>query len=153
MYDGSAIDSPTRPDRAVALFKEGFSCSQAVLAVYGEGSGVPRETLLKIATGFGGGMARMGLTCGAVSGAFMALGLAYGQTAASEGEAKEKTYTFIQEFAAQFSERHGALACRDLLGYDLSTPEGRLEAKASGRVDAFCPTVVRSAAEILDALL
>jgi len=143
----------SRPDRAEALFKEGFSCSQAVLTAYGEGSGVPGEILLKLATGFGAGVARMGLTCGAVTGAVMALGLAYGQTAVSEGEAKEKTYAFVQEFAERFIERHGALACRDLLGYDLTTAEGRLAAKESGRVDAFCPTLVRSAAEILEEMI
>ncbi len=71
----------------------------------------------------------------------------------SDGEAKEKTYAFIQEFAEQFRERHGSLACRDLLGYDLSTPAGRLAAKASGRVDTFCPGLVRSAAEILETLI
>lgn len=143
----------TRADEAVALFVQGFSCSQAVLAVYGAGREIPREALLKTATGFGGGMARMGSICGAVTGAFMALGLAYGQAAAEDGESKEKTYAFIQEFAEQFKERHGSLTCRDLLGYDLSTPEGRLEAKASGRVETFCPTLVRSAAEILEELI
>ena len=143
----------TRPDRAVQLFKEGFSCSQAILAVYGAERGISPELLAKLGTGFAGGMARQGLTCGAVTGGVMALGLVHGQATAADGEAKEKTFAFVQEFMEQFQERHGALACRDLLGYDLSTPEGRAAAKGSGRVDAFCPTLVRSAAEIMEELL
>jgi C_GCAxxG_C_C family probable redox protein len=137
----------------VKLFKEGLSCSQAILSVYGADRGVSGELLAKLGTGFAGGMARMGLACGAFTGGVMALGLAYGQAAADDGEAKEKTFAFVQEFAERFRERHGALDCRGLLGYDLSTPEGRAAAKASGRVDTFCPTLVRSAAEILEELL
>jgi C_GCAxxG_C_C family probable redox protein len=106
----------TRADEAAALFEQGFSCSQAILAAYGDGLGVPRGELLKLATGFGGGMARMGHTCGAVTGAFMSIGLAYGKSVASDVEAREKTYAFIQEFAEQFKEKHGSLMCRDLLG-------------------------------------
>ena len=143
----------SRADEAVALFQGGFSCSQAILAVYGDGKGIPRKELLKLATGFGGGMARMGHTCGAVTGAFLVLGLAYGKSVSSDDEAKEKTYSFIQEFAERFKERHGSIVCRDLLGHDLGTPEGRLAAKESGRVETFCPTLVRSAAEILEELL
>jgi len=143
----------TRADEAVGLFRQGYSCSQSILKVYGAGRSVAEQDLLKLATGFGGGMARMGGTCGAVTGAFMALGLAYGQVSAEDAESKEKTYAFIQEFADRFKEKHGSLTCRDLLGYDLGTPEGRLAAKASGRVDAFCPTLVRAAAEILEELI
>jgi C_GCAxxG_C_C family probable redox protein len=143
----------TRADEAVALFKEGFSCSQAVLTACGGGRGIPRETLLRLGTGFGGGMARMGLTCGAATGAVMALGLAHGKNQASDDEAREKTYALIQRFMEQFNALHGGMDCRTLLGYDLGTPEGRLEAKQSGRVDAFCPTLVRSAVEILEGML
>jgi C_GCAxxG_C_C family probable redox protein len=137
----------------VKLFKEGFSCSQAVLAVYGAERGISPDLLAKLGTGFGGGMARMGLTCGAVTGGVMALGLAHGPAAASEGEAKERTAALVRLFMERFGERHGALACRDLLGYDLSTPEGHQAAKGSGRFETFCPGLVRSAAEILEEFL
>jgi len=143
----------TLADEAVALFKEGYSCSQAVLAACGGGRGIPRETLLKLGTGFGGGMARMGLTCGAVTGGILALGLAHGKIYASDDEAREMTYALIQKFMVQFNRRHGAMDCCTLLGYDLGTPEGRLEAKHSGRVDVFCPTLVRSAVDILEGLI
>jgi C_GCAxxG_C_C family probable redox protein len=143
----------TRAEEAVALFTQGFSCSQAVLAACGKESGLPREILLKAASGFGGGMARMGGTCGAVTGALMALGLAFGNTEASDAEAKEKTYARAREFMEIFKEKQGSLICRDLLGFELKTPEGRLAAKESGRLETFCPVLVRSAAEILEGLL
>ncbi len=58
----------TSIDQAVMLFQQGFICSQAVLAAYASDLDLPRETALKIAAGFGGGMGRSGEVCGAVSG-------------------------------------------------------------------------------------
>ncbi|MHC4258915.1 MAG: C-GCAxxG-C-C family protein, partial [Planctomycetota bacterium] len=71
-------------DHAVALFKEGLNCSQAVFSVYSEQMGLDNKTAAKIASGFGGGM-RMGETCGVVTGAFMVIGLEYGS-----GDPKDK---------------------------------------------------------------
>ena len=66
-----------KSEEAVERFKKGFNCSQAVFGTFSEQVGLDCETACKVATGFGGGM-RMGGTCGAVTGAFMALGLKYG---------------------------------------------------------------------------
>ncbi len=65
----------SRIENAVSRFAEGYNCSQAVLSAYAEQLGVDGETALKIAAGFGGGLGRMAETCGAVTGAFMVLGL------------------------------------------------------------------------------
>jgi hypothetical protein len=63
----------TKIEQAVAYFKEGFSCSQAIVAAYAPSLGLDRDTALKIASGFGGGMGRLAETCGAVTGSFMVL--------------------------------------------------------------------------------
>ena len=78
----------SRTERALALFKEGFSCSQAVAAVFAEEHGLAVETALRLSQGFGGGMARMADTCGAVTGAILVLGLKHGRTRAADDEAK-----------------------------------------------------------------
>lgn len=65
-------------ERAVACFKEGFSCSQAVFSTFAPQLGLECELALKVAGLFGGGMGRLGEVCGAVTGALMALGLKYG---------------------------------------------------------------------------
>jgi C_GCAxxG_C_C family probable redox protein len=69
-------------DSAVSSFKEGFNCSQSVFSTYSRLFGLNHEVALKIAQGFGGGFARMGQTCGAVTGAFMVIGLKYGKVKA-----------------------------------------------------------------------
>jgi len=77
-------------ERAVSSFKEGFSCSQALLSIYGTQLGLNREMALKVSGAFGGGMGRMGETCGAVTGAFMIIGLKYGKTRIKDEQTKEK---------------------------------------------------------------
>ena len=135
---------------AVSRFDDGCSCSQAVFSTYAEPLGMSGETALRVAAGFGGGMGRMGHTCGAVTGAFMALGLKYG---GPDSEAKEKTYELVREFANRFKARHGSLNCIDLLGYDISTSEGRQRIKQQNLHSTLCSQIVRDAAEILEALL
>ncbi len=137
---------------AVSRFDQGLNCSQAVLSAYAEDLGLDETTAMKIAAGFGGGMGRMAETCGAVTGALMVLGLKYGGTI-PDRQVKEAVYQRVREFAAQFKARHGALACRDLLGCDIGTAEGREIAKQQGLLTTRCPQFVRGAAEILEELL
>jgi C_GCAxxG_C_C family probable redox protein len=124
-----------------------------VLSSFGEELGLERELALRVAGAFGGGMARMGETCGAVTGALMAIGLKYGMTQAKDEAAREKTYKLAQEFAKRFKDRHNSLVCRELLGYDLSTSEGRKAAHDKGLFTTLCPQLVRDAVEILDQML
>jgi C_GCAxxG_C_C family probable redox protein len=142
----------TKAKRAVKRFRKGFNCSQAVLGSYCEQFGLECGKAFKVATGFGGGM-RMGGTCGAVSGALMVLGLKYGNTTAEDKEAKAKTYTKVEEYTNRFKARNGSVTCRELLGCDLSTPEGMKEAKDKGLFSSICPRIVQDAVEILEEML
>jgi C_GCAxxG_C_C family probable redox protein len=101
---------------ATKLFKEeGFSCSQAVLAVFNDLTGLDMESSVKLASSFGGGMARLGEVCGAVSGMFMAVGMICGPSNPSDQKAKTKHYKCIQSLAAEFKEQNGSIICRELL--------------------------------------
>jgi len=50
---------------------------------------------------------------------------------------------------AAFRARHGALRCRDLLGCDLSMPEGYARAHEERLFDSVCAPLVRDAASIV----
>ena len=143
-----------RTKSAVACFKKGFSCSQAILSTFAEGTKLDNETALKVAAGFGGGMARMGLTCGAVTGAYMVLGLKYGATSAEDQQAKQKTYQLVKDFTEKFKARNGSCVCKELLGgIDLSTPEGMEQAKRADVLNTLCPKFVQDAAEMLEEMV
>jgi C_GCAxxG_C_C family probable redox protein len=139
-----------RADTALSCFAEGFNCSQAVLSAYAGHFGFDGQSALRLASGFGGGMGRMAGTCGAVTGAFMVLGLKYGRASPSQ-EAKETIYERIREFADRFKARNGSLTCKDLLGCDISTVEGLELAKSL--FATTCPKFVRDAVEILEEML
>jgi C_GCAxxG_C_C family probable redox protein len=98
-------------------------------------------------------MARMGETCGAVTGAFMAIGLKYGKARAEDEGARDKTYELVREFVNRFQSRHGSIICKELLGYDLSNPQEGEAAKEIGLFDTLCPQFVRNATEILEEIL
>jgi C_GCAxxG_C_C family probable redox protein len=141
-----------RSDEAKMLFRDGFNCSQAVFSVFATELGIQVETAMKIACGFGGGM-RLGNTCGAVTGALMAIGLKYGKSNADENEARDKTYALTKQFQDRFSKAKGSVMCRDLLGYDLSTSEGYKKAKENLVFLNICPGLVKDAVEILEEII
>jgi len=137
-------------DAAESYFSEGYSCSQSVLAAYCEEFGLEKETAFLIASGFGGGMGRLQETCGAVTGAFMVLGLKYGYFDKDNKAAKEETYAMVQKFAGLFEERNESIKCLDLVGVDMR--HGDL-VQAMTRVKEICPKLVKDAAEILEELM
>jgi len=138
-----------RAEMAVSCFKEGFSCSQAILSIYGRELGIDKATALKISAPFGGGMARMGETCGAVTGAFMVMGLKH----AVNKEEKERLYGLVNKFTEKFKSKNGSILCKELLGYNIGTPEGMKAVKEKGLINTLCPKLVRDAAEILEEIL
>jgi len=143
----------SRPETALCLFRQGFSCSQAVAAAFAAELGLDREAALRLAQPFGGGIARRADWCGAVTGAFLAIGLKHGRDRADDTAARDKTYILVNEFIARFAARHGEIKCRDLLGCDIGTPEGQKQAEALKLHQTKCEDLVRDAAAILDELL
>lgn len=140
-------------DRAVSCFKEGFNCAQALLSTYGSQFGLDLEMALKTAGAFGGGMGRMGETCGAVTGAFMVIGLKYGKIKSEDEQTKEKAYSLVGEFVEKFKSRNGSVLCRELLGCDISAPEGMKLAIDKNLSAILCPKFIQDAAEIVEEIL
>jgi len=105
-----------------------------MLAGFGEFYGLDRPTAFKLARAFGAGMG-MGRECGAVTGALMILGFKV-QEASSEKETRYRVYDLVKELVRLFEEKHGTILCKDLLGADLGTPEGRTR---RSRTTSFTP--------------
>lgn len=142
-----------RIDLALNRFQEGFSCSQSVLSAFAADLGLAPEAALRVAAAFGGGMGRTGGPCGAVAGALMALGLKYGATRGDDKTTKEQMYALTREFLARFQACQGAIACRDLLGYDISDPQAYQAVRQQGLFTTICPRAVAVAAEIVEQMI
>ena len=134
-------------DDAVKMFEEGFICSQAVFAAFSEKYGLDKKLALKIANGFGGGIARNQEVCGAVSGAIMLIGLKYGKTESGDSASHEHTYELVNNFIDKFTEKNGSINCFELLKCNLP------EAREKGLFSSLCSNYVRDAAEIAEELL
>jgi C_GCAxxG_C_C family probable redox protein len=143
----------SKVEEAVDVFEKGISCSQSVFSTFSEQLGLSKELALKISAAFGGGMAHLGETCGAVTGAFMLIGLKHGRIGPDDIESKEKTYELVKEFTARFKALHGSIKCTDLIGCNLSTEIGLKVAKENNLSRTVCPVYVKSAAEIIDQIL
>jgi len=111
--------------KAIENFRSGLNCAQSVLAVFSDRYNVDKSTALMISCGFGAGMGRLQETCGAITGAYMAMGLDVCSKVTDNRNRKEKTYMMIRDFDHQFKNIHGTTRCSDLLKIDLKTSEGQ----------------------------
>jgi C_GCAxxG_C_C family probable redox protein len=132
-------------EKAVKCFESGYNCAQAIFSTYSPDLGVPSEQAIKIASGFGGGM-RIDSTCGAVTGAFMVLGLKF-------AKGKDRPYDKIIKFAETFCRKNKSTDCQALIGCDIRTEEGMDKAIKEGLFRSICSQLVRDSAEILETML
>ncbi len=143
----------SRVTNALSMFDSGSNCAQAVLTSFIDTVGIDGDMALKIACGFGAGMGKMGKTCGAVTGAFMVIGLKCGHTKGDDTESKENTYALVREFSDLFSKDHGSVECCRLLSCDINTPGGLKQAYEQKLFHTLCPKYVESAVTILEKIL
>ena len=140
-------------ERAVDCFRRGFNCCQAVFSTYAPDLACDPELALRIGTGFGAGMAGLQRTCGAVTGAFMIVGLKHGRLDAEDTDNREKAYGLIREISGRFISKHGSLDCIELLGCDLNTPDGEEHFEANNMIETRCANFVRDAALLVEELI
>ena len=105
-----------RVARAVDNFMAGYGCCQSIVAAFADLYGLDDILAKKIAAGFGGGVGRLRMMCGAVSGIVMLVGLDCGQTEGSDREGKSACYKVVQQLLAQSEAENGSLICAEILG-------------------------------------
>lgn len=104
----------SRTERAKEYFLQGFACSQAVALAFSDLTGIDENTIKKITLPFGGGLGRLRLTCGAVSGMALVIGAVFSESENSP-ENKKNTYAIVQELCGKFQKETGSLICAELL--------------------------------------
>ena len=146
--------SETRADRAEALFRQGYNCSQSVFAAFADVVGMSVEEAAQLASPFGAGFGKLREVCGAVSGMTMLAGKLKGYSDPKAREEKVELYKLIQKMCAEFEEKEGSIICRELLGLekgeDLGEPAVRTEEYYRSRP---CFGACRTAAEIAEKYL
>ena len=138
-------------ERARLYHERGFNCCQSVVAAFSDLTGLSEGESFSIAGGFGSG-AGTGELCGAVSGAVMVLGLLHPADPADPVGSKRRAGAKARELQKRFSERFGALRCRELLKNRSSAEAETGAAKRLG-VTNHCTVMVVTAAEIIEEIL
>jgi len=148
------MKTKTKCDIAEEKFLAGYSCSQAVFYAFCDELQFDKNLALKLACGFGAGMARKQEICGAVSGGILVIGIKHGR---GEGEDKmqgEAAYRKVRELMSRFESAHGSCLCRALLnGCDLNTAAGQQAFKDNCLLHKTCAPCVRSAVQALEEIL
>lgn len=142
-----------REKQAVANFAAGCNCAQSVLMAYADVLGLTEERAAMLTVGFGGGMGRLRLHCGAFSAAVMLAGALEGEDGAKK-EHRPQTYARVQEIHRQFVQRNGTVSCAELLGR-AGVPENPTPAERTPEYYAKrpCARIIRSACQIIDGML
>ena len=134
--------------KAIAYFEAGFNCSESILKGYLDVYG--KDPILgAAASGFGGGIGGKGITCGAVLGAVIAIGLHYNRQNSADKELYSKVRENSRELIEQFSEINASSYCKDLQPYDLTTMTGREKLHNDPEVKTKCKSYLASAAALL----
>lgn len=144
-----------RAQRAKENFLKGYNCCQAVIEVFAEDFGFDKLACLKLAEGFGGGMGRMRLTCGAVSAMAIVASMKISHGTAGDLKTRGELYAVIQRMANGFKENNGSVICAELLGaalpkYNSPTPEARTAEYYARRP---CPDKIYQCAELIEKYL
>lgn len=144
----------TKAEKATNYFQNKFNCSQSVLTVFGVDHGISEDDCLKLSCAFGAGMARQQMTCGAVTGAFMALGLVYGKAMNDPEDKKLETYSKALEFTKDFERENGSINCRELLkGLDINDPDDYSMILEQKLFETSCGKYVEDAVRIVEKLI
>lgn len=144
----------TKGQTAERLFYEGYNCCQSVAGAFADEMGLPMDTVLRLASGFGGGVGRMREMCGAVSGMVLVTGMLRGYTSPQAVQEKSETYAQVQAIVQHFRAENGSILCRDLLGLQV----GPLSSQPDARTPEYyatrpCAKLCHVAADILAQML
>ena len=150
----------TRQEKAKALFLEGYNCSQAVLGAFCDVIQLDFDMAMKLASSFGGGVARMRHICGTCSAIFMVAGAVKGNSLPS-AKLKSDHYALIQDMAKAFAERNGSIICREILelrAHKSAVVDNSDHPQANERTEAYyktrpCLAVVEDAVQFACSLL
>ena len=146
------MNEPLELEEVQENFNMGIICAQQVLSHYADRLGLPQETALRIASALGSGMGKAEV-CGCVSGSLMVIGMMHGPNGPCPRPQKEAFYARRDAFTEAFAKAHGGLLCREVLGHDLTTPEGMAAVRKDNLFITTCAPLVCATCALLEEYL
>lgn len=143
----------TDKNKILQYFREDKNCAQAVLLGFADRFQINEDHALSVASGFGAGMGRLQKTCGAVSGAYMVIGLYAGSNSSNIAEMKENAYKMIIDFTKKFETQLGSSDCSELTRCDLKTETGQQKFEKEQVKEKVCEKCILSSISILNEIM
>ena len=142
----------SKREEAICLFEKGFNCAQAVSGAFCDEIGMELNTVVKLASGFGGGFGRLREVCGAVSGMVIVANMLYGYESPTANEEKMNWYKDIQSIILEFKARNGSYICHELLDLPENSEKSPVPEKRTAEYyrKRPCKEIVGEAADILE---
>ena len=132
-----------RADKARDMFLQGYNCCQAVVGAFADLYGFDPETAMKMAEGFGGGLGRMRLTCGAVNGMAMVAGMKMSHGQAGDLQRRGDIYAVVRQMVGEFKEQNGTIICAELLGLSMPKDDSPVPESALPTTTSAAPAPTR----------
>ena len=152
MISKCEMSDDDRMQRAVELFMEGYGCCQSVFCAFADLYGLDRDMALRLSAGFGGGVGRMRMMCGACSALVLLAGLERGQTRGEDREGKAACYQLTRELLEAFRQQNGSIICAELLQMNGVKAESGTSKPAERNAEYYrvrpCARKVESAARV-----
>lgn len=102
-------------------FNSGYNCCESVVLAVCDYLEIDKEMPLKISTPFGSGMSKNSSNCGALSAAFIAMGMKNGRS--SNEESRDPSYIPADIIFNKFKKEHQSVSCGDITGLNMRDPE------------------------------
>jgi C_GCAxxG_C_C family probable redox protein len=140
-------------EKAIRSFESVYNCAQSVVVAFQEELGFDEKQALTMSVGFGGGMGRLQEKCGAVTGAFMVLGMYSSKMHEDNLNRKNTSYAMIQQFDERFKSIHQTTQCSELLKCDLRSELGHNYAVDNNLFEKICQKCIADAIGIVEELI
>ena len=142
-----------KPEYALSLFNNGYSCAQSILVAFAQETGINDEIAFRIAAGLGGGIGRTQNICGAINAGAIVIGMKLGRFKPNNNEAEDEVAQLVGTFVSECREVLGSTQCFELVKVDLNNPEQKKQAAESGHLAKVCNNAVYKTATILEKYL
>lgn len=137
--------------KSIHYFTNSYNCAQSVFTAYQEHTGIEKADSIKIATAFGGGIANLQKTCGAISGALMVLGTTL-YNPHNSAVTKDIVNQYSETLINLIDRKYGSSTCKAISGVDF-TSEKPLSPDAKERMHRNCFQVIEDVCIILDEMI
>jgi C_GCAxxG_C_C family probable redox protein len=138
---------------ALIKMRDGSNCAQAVLSTYLPLLGISEPFAHKMGAGLGAGVGRKQHICGALNAGAMVISAHVGNELREDAARKNMAMDSVRDLVNMFEEQFGSAQCIEVIGMDISTPQGRQAALDAGKFRDICTQCVKRVCIRLEELL